>query len=302
MRFLLTSVILYFSLCLSLLADSTHVEIASPTGHPPIGKSFTTTVHIDVDSTPLGGYDFFLNYNPTVLEIVDIKGGLTPEFAHKPLHDSRFVAQGSFRFGALQGMSFTAPMGNIEIAKITFRVKGNPRSTTSLNLSSNMAINVDRVAYNTKVVDGTVSIGNYLGDVNTDDEPNTIADAVYYINNLMGTQELNDFELDASDVNQDEIPATIADVVFMINIMLGGTPSPLAGILETNIFREFATLQTVGGSVEIRIPPLKFDENGRGLLPVALKSDINIGGIYLQFKYNAEKLSLNEPSLSEFGR
>jgi hypothetical protein len=57
------------------------------------------------------------------------------------------------------------------------------------------------------------------GDINDDGYPNTIADAIFFLNFLAGRQKFTPRQKANSDVNQDGVQASIADFIHLVEII-----------------------------------------------------------------------------------
>jgi len=71
-----------------------------------------------------------------------------------------------------------------------------------------------------KLTNGSIFIRYPLyGDINDDGYPNTVADAIFFLNFLAGRQRLTPRQKANSDVNQDGVQASIADFIQLVNII-----------------------------------------------------------------------------------
>jgi hypothetical protein len=71
-----------------------------------------------------------------------------------------------------------------------------------------------------KLTNGSIFIRYPLyGDINDDGYPNTVADAIFFLNFLAGRQRLTPRQKANSDVNQDGVQASIADFIQLVKII-----------------------------------------------------------------------------------
>jgi hypothetical protein len=129
------------------------------------------------------------------------------------------------------------------------------------------------------------------GDV-TGDGVIDASDVVYLINYLFinGPAPM---PLQAGDVNSDGV-VDVSDVVYLINYLFVGGPSPSAPISPGNgleLYKGKAPAQIGFSSPTI-------SKDGIFNLPVVGKFDSDLAGVQLEIKYDPEKLTLLEPTLT----
>ncbi len=110
------------------------VKISSPLAPLAVGSSFISYVNVYLpETTVLGVYFFSVAYDPAIVKIESINGGVCPEFTNlktNPLNDAN--DKGEVRFMGVN-LNLSSPTGTINVAKITFRAQ-NP-GNTGLTLS-----------------------------------------------------------------------------------------------------------------------------------------------------------------------
>lgn len=122
-------------------------------------------VPVTVGSVPkdgLGACQFNVNYDPSVLEVTDVKAGSNvsnPDlnFAYKDFSDSKYlkvvIANLSLKAGT------NAISGNGDVMYITFTIKANASAeTTPVTLSNAKLIETNETVLDTKVSDGSATI------------------------------------------------------------------------------------------------------------------------------------------------
>lgn len=115
-------------------AVAAHVTIGCPADPPRSGDSFTSAIQVDVGTQPLGAYTLAVTYDPAVVIVTAVAGGMTIEFTSSPIANPADFPSGRTRFLAFNAASLTSPTGKVDIARITFKVVGLPGATTSLGL------------------------------------------------------------------------------------------------------------------------------------------------------------------------
>jgi hypothetical protein len=90
-----------------------------------VGQQFVVDVSLDSDTGPypLGAYGARLAYDPSVLSIVSVKGGTTPEFSPAPFTNPVSFTSGATPISAFQNASLDAPFGITSGARVTFTVR-----------------------------------------------------------------------------------------------------------------------------------------------------------------------------------
>jgi hypothetical protein len=118
------------------------------------------------------------------------------------------------------------------------------------------------------------------GDINLNEYPYEIGDAVVFLNYFMGLTEFNRRQYANSDCNRDGIQASIADLVYLLAIVSGDThfvapPPPIADnqVLEIDSDSENHFMKMV-------------DNCGR--CDIVLRGTEFIGGVYFILEYDAD--------------
>jgi hypothetical protein len=112
------------------------LRIALPCGEVAAGASFTAEVTADAGARPLGAYAIRLVYDPAVVRVTGIDGGLTGAFSGTPASNPADFGSGSTVFAAYQNGSLTGPSGVVSVARVTFEVIGAPGGGSAVSLSA----------------------------------------------------------------------------------------------------------------------------------------------------------------------
>ena len=96
------------------------VFVGVPPFNPQPDQEFVIDVSVDVGTSALGSYDFRFEYNPTVVTVVSLTGGSTPEFSAAPVTDPATFTSGATRFVAAQP-STSGPTGLVSVATLRLR-------------------------------------------------------------------------------------------------------------------------------------------------------------------------------------
>ena len=100
----------------------------------PAGGRVVAEITINVGATTaLGAYSMMLAYDPAVLRITSVAGGMTPEFAGTPT--TRTSSPGTTNVAAFQSASLDSPKGVVSVAKITLDVVATASKSTSIGLT-----------------------------------------------------------------------------------------------------------------------------------------------------------------------
>lgn len=112
------------------------LRISAPCGEVSAGAAFEGEVTVDAGSMPLGSYAVRIQYDPAVVKITGIAGGLTPAFGAAPGADPSTLTSGATIFAAYQNTSLSSPSGVASVARISFEVTGGPGSSGSISLQA----------------------------------------------------------------------------------------------------------------------------------------------------------------------
>ncbi len=111
------------------------IKISSPSENLALNSTFVSYVNVYLsEATVLGAYLFSVAYDPAIVNVESISGGISPEFVSltaNPLNDAN--DRGEFRFMGVN-LNLNSPTGTINVAKITFKAQKSG-STTDLVLS-----------------------------------------------------------------------------------------------------------------------------------------------------------------------
>ena len=101
------------------------------------GTDVTVDVILTTGATPLGAYGASLEFDSEIFDLVAVGGGSSPAFADAPAHHA---TPGRVSFGAVQVTGLSEPVGTVDVARITLRVRqGVASTTTSLGLAPRAA-------------------------------------------------------------------------------------------------------------------------------------------------------------------
>jgi len=110
------------------------VAISCPAAAPVSGGTFTSEITIDVGSQPLGAYTLIMIFDPTVVAMNGLTGGMTDEFSGTPIANSADFPTGRVRLSAFNSSSLDVPTGVVSVATMTFDVTGAPGTSTDLGI------------------------------------------------------------------------------------------------------------------------------------------------------------------------
>ena len=101
------------------------------------GAQFVTEVTIDVGTTPLGSYGITLTYDGTVLTVVSVDGGSSPQFSGAPTNNPNVCSGSSCetRVSGYQTGSLSGPTGVVSVAKVTFGVVATSSTAALIGLN-----------------------------------------------------------------------------------------------------------------------------------------------------------------------
>ncbi|CAN2046514.1 exported hypothetical protein [Candidatus Magnetomoraceae bacterium gMMP-13] len=137
------------------------ITVSVPETGLETGSIFTTEIKADVKEHVLGSYDFKLGFNPDVLQVIAVIGGLTLEFSGSPVNDNISKANET---GAISVSSFNtnfnSPKNQISITRVVFRVIGALCSSSVLSITQaefrDGSPDANLIACNT--IDSTINI------------------------------------------------------------------------------------------------------------------------------------------------
>jgi len=142
-----------------LLSPEATVRISPVTSSAGVGDVFTVQVMID-GASDLGAYEFKMNFNPSVVNVLDVvdgsflgSTGRTPI----PLVKSIDNTAGTLAFGAVSIGTDPGPSGTGTLATITLKAMG--AGSTPLDLFGVKVSNTQGVEQSVTVQDGTVLVG-----------------------------------------------------------------------------------------------------------------------------------------------
>lgn len=131
--FLRLSVAVLAATILTATGRSADVIVGIPPLNPDPNQEFQIDVTVDVGTAVLGSYVFNFIYDEAVVEVIQIDGGLSPEFSSAPICDPATFASGSTIFAASQP-NRTSPAGFVSIAQLTLRVVGMDAESSNLDI------------------------------------------------------------------------------------------------------------------------------------------------------------------------
>jgi fibronectin type 3 domain-containing protein len=91
------------------------------------GRAYSFPIVLDAAGRPLGGYVLEAAYDPGIVRIESISGGLSPEFSEPPLSDEATYASGRTRFAAVNLRSLDAAEEAFQVAVLAFRLLEMPQ-------------------------------------------------------------------------------------------------------------------------------------------------------------------------------
>ena len=124
----------------SFAAMAADVFVGVPPLNPDPGTQVSIQLFVDVGTDVLGSYFFRFQYSPSVVNVVSIQGGSSPEFSGAPTTDPNGFAGGSTPLAAAQG-SITSPTGLVSVATIRLQAVGLPADSSNLDLMVNSLFN-----------------------------------------------------------------------------------------------------------------------------------------------------------------
>ena len=181
--------------------------------------------------TPLGGVDVFLQYDRSLMACSAVNWRMRFQYAvcdtsltgkikmvlRRHRADSTYITSlpaGTDTLGVIKMSVFTADL--LADVETPVRFWENPITP----YEDNRLIKVDSsfiVPPALTLQEGSVIIRHPLyGDVNDDGYPYTIADVIFFVNYLVGSQNFTPRQRANSDVNQDGVQGSMADFVDLI--------------------------------------------------------------------------------------
>src|ERR1051326_5496063 len=116
-------------------AAGAQVSLSSCPATVQAGGGVVGEITIDVGQTPLGAYSVTLTYDPAIVAIGSVAGGMTSEFSGTPTTNSS--TSGSTNIAAFQTSSLNSPTGVVSVAKVTVDVVATGSTTATLDLTVN---------------------------------------------------------------------------------------------------------------------------------------------------------------------
>jgi len=112
------------------------LRIALPCGEVAPGATFTAEVTVDAGARPLGAYAIRIGYDPAVVRITGIVGGVTGPFAVDPGASPSSFGTGTTLIAAYQNASVTQPSGVVSVARVSFEVIGARGGSSAVSLQA----------------------------------------------------------------------------------------------------------------------------------------------------------------------
>jgi hypothetical protein len=103
----------------------------------------------------LGGYDVRINYDPSVIRVVEILGGTAPFNSIAASNINNTTGQASFN--AFQ-VTTPGPTGDITVAYLSISAQGSIGASTTLTVTVNSLVDTNGNSISTTAVNGTVRI------------------------------------------------------------------------------------------------------------------------------------------------
>lgn len=122
-----------------------------------VGSQFTLPVTVNSGSSALGRYDLEVRYNPAILAVTGVTGGVG-EFA-PPLFSST-NSSGRILLSDENLTSLSSPTGSITVAQITFSVIGGASSTTSVYFASAALLTTDALPLSLTATPASIQIAS----------------------------------------------------------------------------------------------------------------------------------------------
>lgn len=182
--------------------------------HVGVGKTFTMTVEAaNVTDIGLGAANVTLFYDHDVIQPITC----TVDSALTGVCNSQVNGQIQFNSLSTSGLS-----GQFDLIDVVFQVVGQENETSALDLSTTVFADSDGNAISVMVEDGSVAIGQAIGDVSCDNLINVL-DGLYILQYDVGTRSVANscplpsgtLLLDNCDVNNDNTCNSV-DALFVL--------------------------------------------------------------------------------------
>ena len=131
--------------------------IQLPSASVGLGSQFALAVTVNSGTNALGRYDFDVRYDPALLAVVTVAGGVG-EFA-PPLFSSTNTP-GRILLSDENLTSLSSPTGSITVAQLNFTVIGGAGSTTSVYFASASLLDTDALPLSTVVTAARIQIAS----------------------------------------------------------------------------------------------------------------------------------------------
>ena len=190
------------------------------------GATVTGELTIDVGVTPLGAYSVSVACDrPDVLEIVNITGGPTAEFAGQP---TQTVSGCHADFGAFQAVRLDGPTGTVSVAQIMLKVRDEAPlgAMITLHLTVNSLFDTDANPIPPANIEDTKVTVSCVGDCNGDQSV-TVDELATMARIFLGTLKFSDAGCQAGDKNGDS-KIEIEELVTAVNNAKCGCPNACA--------------------------------------------------------------------------
>ena len=231
-----------------------YVKLESVTVEP--GSDFFVNVFLQSDVV-VGGFQFSVLDVPNVLDGIEINSQIDCFDANLNDIDGDLIVL----MFSLEGCVIE-PTDEINVATInyTFSNENNDIDSIDLILTDLIVSDESGEALNFESINGSVSLGSYLGDVNIDGELN-ILDIVQTIDFILLFNEPTEFQFNYADVNNDGY-LDVLDVVEMINMIQNNLREFSSSNLQSEFVVDKNSFELFGNSI--------------GGFQITLKDDMNI--------------------------
>ncbi|MAV58416.1 MAG: hypothetical protein CMG07_00490, partial [Candidatus Marinimicrobia bacterium] len=231
-----------------------YVKLESVTVEP--GSDFFVNVFLQSDVV-VGGFQFSVLDVPNVLDGIEINSQIDCFDANLNDIDGDLIVL----MFSLEGCVIE-PTDEINVATInyTFSNENNDMDSIDLILTDLIVSDESGEALNFESINGSVSLGSYLGDVNIDGELN-ILDIVQTIDFILLFNEPTEFQFNYADVNNDGY-LDVLDVVEMINMIQNNLREFSSSNLQSEFVVDKNSFELFGNSI--------------GGFQITLKDDMNI--------------------------
>ena len=124
---------LFIASMLAMEIQAVDIIVGIPSLNPNPGEEFQIDITLEMGPDVLGSYVFNFKFDPAVVNVVDIDGGLTSEFGTSPLSNPTMFSSGETIFAASQP-SMTSPAGFVSVAQITLLAVGEEAESSNLDI------------------------------------------------------------------------------------------------------------------------------------------------------------------------